>query len=355
MPKKKDVATLEGIKAVEEPTLDETISGLKEFLGSIEEDGNIPYFLDTGHMALNYVISSKIVGGGYPGGQTSELFGEPSTGKTLLITRAGAQMQERGGIFVMMDSEQRWDKNFALINGVDMKAVIYYQPRTVEEFTTKTYDLLTKYYAGHPYLIALDSLADLELEAEVTALGKGEMPDDQGRRAKRMKAAVRDLRSLINSTQSVLLLANHVYSDPKSMSRKPVSSSGRGPQYRSSVRVEMDRPKLIYKSEEDEKKGKRPLGSRLHCTVVKNSIAPPFGKCDVDVFWRSGVDKYSGLLELMKELEIIEISGGWLSYTDVTGHTLPKFRTSEFTTFVQNNPGVFEDDKWEHPYFMGEQ
>lgn len=342
MPKKKK----EDIPALDDDRdLSKIVTELKQFINADDDSGDITYFLDTGNLALNYVISQDLHGG-YPSGRTIELFGEPSTGKTLLLTRAGAKMQQRGGVFVMMDSEQRWDWKFAATNGVNTDMVIYYQPQTIEEFTTRTYDLLRRWYKGVPFLIALDSLADLDLEAEISKLEKGEMGEDQGRRAKRMKAAVRELRHLIFETQSILLLASHVYSDPNSMSRRAVSGGGRGPQYRSSVRIEMEKPRLIFASEDDEKRGKRPIGSQLNCTVVKNSIAPPFGRCTVDVYWSTGVDEYSGLLELMKELDIIELSGGWYSYGDI------KFRGSEVARIIQEHPEILQDSKWKDPYFM---
>ena len=68
------------------------------------------WYLHTGSLALDYAISLKINGeGGYPGGCVIELFGEPSTGKSLLLAKAAAEAQKVGVLPIIADAEARWD------------------------------------------------------------------------------------------------------------------------------------------------------------------------------------------------------------------------------------------------------
>jgi len=320
-------------------TITKVIKDLKSLFEEEEEDsGPISWYLNTGNLALNYIISQKL-DGGYPGGKTVELFGEPSTGKTLLIDKAGAAMQKAGGIFVMHDAENRWDKNFAVTNGVDVENAIHLYPETVEDFTVWTYDILTNHPAK--YLFALDSIAILTYEKEINDLIDGVMKADQGGKAKKLKYTARALRSELRKTGSILLVANHVMDQPNSPVSGKKTPGGRGTPYQSTVRILTGIVEPIQS-----KKKQRPLGARLSCSVTKNSIAPPFGTVQLDVYWKSGIHKYSGLLKVAEDLGMVTQTGGWYTWNNI------KFRSYELEGVITNNPEFLTDPIWKEPYFM---
>lgn len=320
-------------------TITKVIKDLKSLFEEEEEDsGPISWYLNTGNLALNYIISQKL-DGGYPGGKTVELFGEPSTGKTLLIDKAGAAMQKAGGIFVMHDAENRWDKNFAVTNGVDVENAIHLYPETVEDFTVWTYDILTNHPAK--YLFALDSIAILTYEKEINDLIDGVMKADQGGKAKKLKYTARALRSELRKTGSILLVANHVMDQPNSPVSGKKTPGGRGTPYQSTVRILTGIVEPIQS-----KKKQRPLGARLSCSVTKNSIAPPFGQCKLDVYWANGIHPLSGLLDIMVDLDIVTQAGGWYGYKD------KKFRSYELASFSEAHPEILQDEAWKTPYYM---
>lgn len=321
-------------------TVIKVIKDLKKLFEEEEEDrGPVSWYLNTGNLALNYIISMRLLNGGYPGGKTVEFFGEPSTGKTLLLDKAGAAMQKAGGIFVMQDAENRWDENFATTNGVDVENTIHLYPETVEEFTLKTYEMLTKHPAK--YLFALDSVASLMYEKEVTDLIAGEMKADQGGKAKKLKYTARALKSELRKTGSILIVANHVMDQPNSPLSGKKTPGGRGTPYQATIRILTGVVEPIQS-----KKKQRPLGARLSCKVTKNSMAPPFGQCQLDIYWASGIHPLSGLLDIMVDLDIITQAGGWYAYKG------KKFRSYELASFVEANPEILQDEVWETPYYM---
>ena len=58
---------------------------LKETGGeTLREAGVVPYFIDTGNLALNYSCSGKFITGGFPGGRLIEAFGPEASGKSFL-------------------------------------------------------------------------------------------------------------------------------------------------------------------------------------------------------------------------------------------------------------------------------
>ena len=81
-------------------------------------------FIDTGNHALNWVVSGDINKGYLVGGIT-ELFGEPSTGKTLVLLTGIRQAQKKGCYCIYDDIEYRYNPKWGEKVGVDNDKLIY--------------------------------------------------------------------------------------------------------------------------------------------------------------------------------------------------------------------------------------
>lgn len=326
---------------ITEESLDSIVESIRKLTGESKiGEGPAPWYLPSGNLALDYIISMKVDGtGGYPAGKVIEFFGDFSTGKSLFIAKAGAKMQSMGGIFAIADAERRWDSTFASIHGVNSEQTIEYYPRTVEEFTVTTYDLLYRYGNKRKMLIALDSLAALSTLAEVKDITKeGEMKADQGRRAQKIKSAMRVLPSLIQETEAIFLVANHIMAQPGAYTY--TTPGGKGIPFHASVRLE------LLKSTPIKLEGKeRPIGVTLRTKVAKNSIAPPFGEAEIELFWGKGIDPYSGLLDIAVDLGIVEKAGAWFKYKESS------FHARDFGAVIVENPEILQNEVWNKPYF----
>jgi recombination protein RecA len=343
MPKKK-----ESPSPLTERDLQAVCDGLEEF----GEAAPKRWYLHTGSLALDYAISLRIDGtGGYPGGCIVELFGEPSTGKSLMLAKAAAEAQKLDILPVIADAEGRWDDDFAEAQGVDPTKRRLFIPDTVEEFATTCHKLLThcNKIPKQRILLILDSLAILTTLKEADDMEEGEMKMDQGRKAQRIRQAIRVLKSLVRSTGSIMIIANHVIANPGSYSTAKITPGGGGVPFQSSVRVELKKSTPIKMQGKD-----IPLGVQLHGQVVKNSVAPPFGACDIDVYWATGVDKYSGLVPIMEDLGIVKRHGAWYEWQGVPEtDEAKKFQSSGLAKFIEENPAILEDGRWSKPYFLG--
>lgn len=328
---------------IEQPSQQEdelyaAVKGLKEF---VEDKTQEKWFLHTGNLALDYIISMRVDGsGGYPGGSVVEIFGEPGTGKSLLLEKAAAQAQEIGVLPIIMDAENRWDDDFAAIHGVDPIRRKKFYPETVEEFATVSRKILN---TGKKVLIILDSMAILSTEKEEEDVDSGEMKSDQGGKAKKIHQSMRVLKSSVKKTGSILLIANHVISNPGSYINKKITPGGGGIPFQANVRLELAKkhdPSMEIEGKE------RALGETFRATVTKNSVAPPFGVCSFRMYWRRGLNKYSGLIDIMVDQEIIERNGAWYSYGDI------KFQSKDLEKTIIEHPEILSDSKWTNPYFM---
>ena len=328
-----------------------TEKDLQSVCDGLEEFGIVSptrWYLHTGSLALDYRISMKVDSrGGYPSGCVVELFGEPSTGKSLLLAKAAAEAQKIGILPVIADAEGRWDDEFAAKQGVDTTKRKLFIPETVEEFAVASHKILKGCAEkGTRVLLILDSLAILSTLKETEDIEEGDMKMDQGRKAQRIKQAIRVLRSLVGSTGSIMLIANHVIAVPGSYTHQKVTPGGGGVPFQSSVRIELLNATPIKIAGKD-----MALGVQLHAKVAKNSVAPPFGTCDIDLYWESGVDKYSGLIDIMVDQDIITQGGAWYTWP---ADAVPgiKFQSKNLAKTIQEHPEILADPKWMKPYFM---
>lgn len=335
MPKKKVIKELP-----EENQFESIVDSLKEYLHSEEEVALPREYLHTGNYALDYIISGKVDGsGGYPMGMVCELFGDPATGKSLLLAKAIAEGQKKDYLVVIADAEGRWDDDFAILQGVDIKEAPKFYPETVEEFATKAYQIFEKFGNKKRIVMILDSLAILTTIKELEDIEEGEMKMDQGRKAQRIKAAIRTLRTGVRRTGSLLLISNHVIAQPGAYTT--TTPGGKGVSFQASVRVELTKPTPIVLPGKD-----RPIGVTLYSKITKNSTAPPFGTCEMNLYWATGVDPYSGLLDLMKDNEIVTQKGAWYYYGEKS------FQSKDLQSVIQEHPEILTDEKWAKPYFL---
>jgi len=306
-----------------------------------ETNSEIRYFVDTGNLGLNYIISGNLLGG-YSSGLVTELFGDPSTGKTLLMMVAAAKMQEAGGLVVIADVERRWDWEFAKVHKVDKSKVLVHSPETVEQWSIETDEILDKILEQDPVpksLFILDSIASLSTYWEMEAIG---VKEDQGKKAKRLKAAMRVIPKKLNKAGAILIASNHIIENPQiQYGPKGYAPGGKGFPFQSSIRLELFKPIQITPEGKN-----RPIGATLRLKCAKNSICPPFGEVDMNVTWAGGLQRYSGLVDMMVDLEIIKHAGGWYEYQE------KKFRAGDIADFCEQNPQILEDERWLKPYFL---
>ena len=108
-------------------------------LSEDSELGRIRGFVDTGNLAMNWLISGQL-NGGYPLGRITELDGDPSTGKSLLCEMA--MIDPTIDLIVYFDTEAAMNIEFLKFLGVDPEKVLYMPIDTVEQLQEAAQDVL---------------------------------------------------------------------------------------------------------------------------------------------------------------------------------------------------------------------
>ncbi len=86
------------------------------------------------------------------------------------------------------------------------------------------------------------------------------------------------------------------------------------------------------------KEGGNVIGNKTRVKVVKNKVAPPFREAFFDIYYGQGINKWSELVDLAVQLDIVQKSGSWFSMGD---ERIGQGKES-VKTFLQANPDIAE-------------
>ncbi|MGI0530174.1 recombinase RecA [Treponema socranskii] len=241
--------------------------------------------------------------GGYPRGRIIEMYGPESSGKTTLALHAIAEAQKLGGIAAFIDAEHALDPQYAKSLGVNIDDLWVSQPDTGEQALEIAEDLIR---SGAVDIIVIDSVAALTPQAEI----EGEMGDSHmGLQARLMSQALRKLTAIIGKSNAILVFINQIRMKIGVMFGNPeTTTGGNALKFYSSVRLEIRRIESIEgKGDEDA------MGNRVRVKVVKNKVAPPFRKVELDIYFGKGVSASASLLDSAVKHGLIEKRGAWYS------------------------------------------
>jgi recombination protein RecA len=238
--------------------------------------------------------------GGYPRGRIIEIYGPESSGKTTLALHAIAEAQKMGGIAAFIDAEHALDPQYAKNLGVNIDDLWVSQPDTGEQGLEIAENLVR---SGAVDIIVVDSVAALTPQAEI----EGDMGDSHmGLQARLMSQALRKLTGIIGKSKCIIIFINQIRMKIGVMFGNPeTTTGGNALKFYASIRLEVRKIETIDKGEEDA------VGNRVRVKVVKNKVAPPFRKVELDVIFGKGISATASLLDAAVKHEFIDKKGAW--------------------------------------------
>ena len=281
-------------------------------------------WISTGSYALNYLISGDFHKG-VPLGKVTVFAGESGAGKSYFCSGNVVKHAQDQGIFVVLiDSENALDESWLQALDVDTSEdkLLKLNMSMIDDVAKTISTFVADYKAmdaeDRPkVLFVVDSLGMLLTPTDVDQFSKGDMKGDMGRKPKQLTALVRNTVNMIGSLNVGLVCTNHTYASQDMFDPDDKISGGQGFVYASSIVVAMKKMKL--KEDEAGNKISEVRGIRAGCKVMKTRYAKPFEGVQVKIPYETGMNPYSGLIELFEKKGLLVKQGNRLKYVDLTG------------------------------------
>ena len=288
-------------------------------------------WISTGNYALNYLISGDFHKG-VPMGKVTVFAGESGAGKSYICAGNIVKAAQDQGIFVVLiDSENALDESWLHALEVDTSEdkLLKLNMSMIDDVAKTVSTFMTDYKAmpeeDRPkVLFVIDSLGMLLTPTDFDQFNKGDMKGDMGRKPKALTSLVRNTVNMIGSHNVGLVCTNHTYASQDMFDPDDKISGGQGFIYASSIVVAMKKLKL--KEDEDGNKVTDVRGIRAGCKVMKTRYAKPFEGVQVKIPYETGMNPYSGLVDLFEKKGLIVKDGNRLKYIDSAGTEVKEYR-----------------------------
>lgn len=286
-----------------EKSLDKVLDALNKNYGkgTVVSMNQAPLNFDrisTGSIKLDLAL-----GGGYPQGKITEIFGDEGVGKSTLALHFLAQF--KGSKVAYIDTEQALDREYAEHLGVDVDNMIISQPDFTEQALQITRELCT-----HVDGLVYDSIAEgstlREMESEI---GDRKIGD----KAYAFNQAMRVMKAI--KGKGTMIFINQIRQNPNiTYGSNRVTPAGNAMKFATHVRLDIRRGGWIKKgSGEDAEK----IGHYIRCKIIKNKTGRPHIQVDIPLIYDgNGINRAQEIIDLGLETGVITKKGSWYSVKD---------------------------------------
>jgi RecA/RadA recombinase len=281
--------------------------------GVMTDPAGDPY--DTGSYTLNALLSGSIYDG-LCANKITGIAGEQGVGKTFFVLSAAEAFLNKypDGIFVYFDSESATTAEMLGKRVGHTDRIIVVPVVTVQEIATQLYNLIDKFdnlRKDNPesrMFLVIDSLGNLSTTKEVEDIEAGTGTKDMTR-AQLLKGTFRALTVKLAKSQVPLVFTNHTYQGMGMFATKTMSGGG-GPLFNAS--------QIIFLSKAQIKEGTEKVGNIINMKNFKGRATREGATAKTRLFFKTGLDKYYGLLEIALKHDVLKKSGNMIVMPDGT-------------------------------------
>lgn len=270
-----------------------------------------------------FLALNDLMGGGIPFGKILELFGEESSGKSLIAFDFAYCAQALGGVVLWADSEFAFTREWAIQNGLDLDRVELYQEKSIETISDWVLDMALYYRSiltnNEPILFVTDSVAALECLENLDS-SQMDAKAEMGNRAKAMDKFLRTRNGTLDKLGVPTILINQLRSKvgASKFEDPDTTPGGKAAKFYASIRLGVYGGKQIkgkVNGYEDR------VGRVSSIRVKKNKVAPPKPTIkSAEVYFHPeykepiGFSKYFGLVEILERKGVITRKKGASRY-----------------------------------------
>lgn len=268
--------------------------------------------ISTGCLALDSALGTN----GFARGRLYEVYGPNSSGKSTLALSVCMQALKRDMSIAYIDAEHALDPK--LVRNMGKAAGISVEK--VDEI-----DLVQAFTGDDNLQVAEELMLSGELDIcvvdSVSALlprgmAEGEISDNYiGLLARLMSKACLKLTPTANRTNTLLIFINQIRHNIGKWGDDKTPTGGEALSFYSTGRIKVDGGESVSSRIKDE--NGIVVGHECKFEVVKNKLAPPWGKANINLIYGWGYDFGAEVVDLGIDLGIIDQAGAWFTYGDV--------------------------------------
>lgn len=289
----------------------------------------------TDWVSTGSLVADAVIGGGraepctlIPFGRQVEVAGKEHAGKTTLCAMVAKKVQDKDGLVIIVDTEDRIDEEYWTKIGVDLNKILHIKARTLEDVFNQQYkmiQIIKKNHPDTPTLMIWDSLGGTRLGSILD----GANPDDvkknpiavakrrMGEFARVIGIGMELLNPEIADSNICYMYTNHLYSKLDGGYGDPFETyGGQKLKYFATVRLRLSRIGNI--TVENELGNKITIGARIAVESLKNSMTPNLMRLEGCIIGGKGFNNDYTVWEAAATLKLYA-SGPWSTWTTPKG------------------------------------
>jgi len=281
-------------------------------------------FTSTDVPALNLALSGNPLGGVYAGSTVIAGKSRHFKSKYLLRIMSCYLKARPNAVGIFYDAEFSSPKSYFESEGIDPDRIIHCPIVSVEQLKNEMFFQLNGdgkqnpgIQRGDEVFMAIDSLGGLASMKEIDDAIEGKNVADMSR-AKALKGLFRVVRPHLILKDLPLVSVNHTYQEIGYLPKETMSG-GTGAMYNADD--------VWFVSRAQEKDGDELSGFKFTIRIEKSRLVREGSKFPIFVSFKSGINRWSGLLELAVETGVVQQKGAW--YTLPDGQKLQKTAISD--------------------------
>lgn len=325
-------------------SLNKKLGDVAYILGKGDSPPEVKEWLSTGSTVLDTIISNdENADGGIPVGRLTEICGEAATGKSLLSYMILKDCQDKGGIPVLIDTENACNEDFLNLLGLKFYpegSLVYIQVESVEKVFSAIEEIVRKIRENDKdklCCIVWDSVAGTSTDAEMqNDYGEATI----GMQARMIGQGLRKLIRFVGQQRVALVFLNQVRQKiGVFFGDDTVTPGGKAIPFFSSVRMKLYSGGKV-------KAGNDVIGVGIKPKLIKNRMGPPHREAELKMYFTKGlIDEESWLPILLKAGHAEKISAQKSSITNKDTGEVYEFQNRKFVDWIRKT-----ENKEAHTY-----
>lgn len=269
-------------------------------------------WIKTPALDLNRILSGSLFKG-IPTRNLVGIVGPEHTFKSSFMALCMAEGQKNGLTPIVIDTEGGITGDFFSRWGVDPKGVLYFYTPWVSEIKSILAQIKANAEPGERFIIGLDSAGGIDRLKSYEDAAKGDPKADQGALQKEIRSLLKLFLNISILHDSIGIVCGHMYGSPGAGMFPQPDQVGGGKAMKLLPSI------LISLKKKSKKKGSVITGTDITATTIKNRYYPPFQDAIVSIDYKTGIDPYAGLVDILDNMDdsIVQKKGSWYTIGDV--------------------------------------